>query len=92
MNNPYASEFTVLLAPMAGYTDVVFRALCRAFGCDLTYTEMISAKGLTFGNVKTGSTVGNPHYYSRKRESEQSVTLQVRGSVCISQQLVTSRD
>ena len=38
---------------MAGYTDVVFRALCTSFGCDLTFTEMISAKGLTFGNVKT---------------------------------------
>ena len=38
---------------MAGYTDVVFRALCISFGCDLTYTEMVSAKGLTFGNEKT---------------------------------------
>ncbi len=38
---------------MAGYTDVVFRALCASFGCDLACTEMISAKGLTFGNVKT---------------------------------------
>ena len=38
---------------MAGYTDVVFRALCASFGCDLSFTEMISAKGLTFGNVKT---------------------------------------
>ena len=38
---------------MAGYTDVVFRALCRSFGCDLTFTEMISAKGLTYGNAKT---------------------------------------
>ena len=38
---------------MAGYTDVVFRALCRSFGCDLTYTEMVSAKGLTFNNEKT---------------------------------------
>lgn len=38
---------------MAGYTDVVFRALCTSFGCDLCCTEMISAKGLTFGNAKT---------------------------------------
>ena len=53
MNKPYPCEQPVLLAPMAGYTDAVFRALCSSFGCDLTYTEMISAKGLTFGNVKT---------------------------------------
>ncbi len=38
---------------MAGYTDVVFRALCGSFGCDLSFTEMISAKGLTFGSAKT---------------------------------------
>ena len=53
MINPYACDHPVLLAPMAGYTDVVFRALCASFGCDLCCTEMISAKGLTFGNVKT---------------------------------------
>ena len=53
MNNLFPVEHPVLLAPMAGYTDAVFRALCTSFGCDLTYTEMISAKGLTFGNVKT---------------------------------------
>ncbi len=41
------------LAPMAGVTDVVFRALCKENGCGLTYTEMISAKGLCYGSKKT---------------------------------------
>ena len=43
----------LLLAPMAGYTDAVFRRLCREEGCDLAFTEMISAKGLLHANEKT---------------------------------------
>lgn len=35
------------LAPMAGITNHPFRVLAREQGCALTYTEMISAKGLT---------------------------------------------
>ena len=42
----------LLLAPMAGYTDAVFRRLCREGGCDLAFTEMISAKGLLHANEK----------------------------------------
>lgn len=57
---------------MAGYTDVVFRALCRSFGCDLSYTEMISAKGLTFGNVKTSE-------YLALGEDERAVAVQLFG-------------
>lgn len=35
----------VRLAPMCGVTDRVFRTLCSRQGCDLAYTEMISAMG-----------------------------------------------
>lgn len=45
--------YKVLLAPMAGVTDVAFRTLCARMGADLTYTEMVSAKGLSFANDKT---------------------------------------
>ncbi len=38
---------------MAGITDVVFRQLCIEKGADLTFTEMVSAKGLSFANEKT---------------------------------------
>jgi len=38
-----------LLAPMAGYTDLPYRTLCKDFGCDFAYTEMVSAKGLVYG-------------------------------------------
>ena len=43
----------LLLAPMAGYSDAVFRRLCHEEGCDLAFTEMISAKGLLHANEKT---------------------------------------
>jgi len=37
--------FDVRLAPMCGITDHIYRALCYEQGCDLAYTEMISAMG-----------------------------------------------
>lgn len=43
----------LLLAPMAGVSDEAFRTLCREQGADLTYTEMVSAKGLSYANDKT---------------------------------------
>lgn len=43
----------LVMAPMAGITDRPWRNLCRAFGCDLAYTEMVSAKALTYGNRRT---------------------------------------
>lgn len=46
-------EHRLLLAPMAGVSDEAFRMLCREQGADLTYTEMVSAKGLSYANEKT---------------------------------------
>lgn len=43
----------VFLAPLAGYTNAVFREMCHNLGAGLTFTEMISAKGLCYGNKKT---------------------------------------
>ena len=37
--------FEVRLAPMCGITDAIFRTLCFELGCDVAYTEMISAMG-----------------------------------------------
>ena len=42
-----------LLAPMAGFTDAVMRTLCEEQGAAMTYTEMVSAKGLYYGGSKT---------------------------------------
>jgi len=43
----------IILAPLAGYTDGAFRRICADFGAGLTTTEMVSAKGLHYGNENT---------------------------------------
>ena len=43
----------LILAPLAGYTDLPFRLLCRQFGAALCYTEMISCHGLVYDKKKT---------------------------------------
>ena len=42
-----------VLAPLAGFTDAVMRTLCEEQGAALTYTEMVSAKGLYYGGNRT---------------------------------------
>lgn len=46
-------KYRVILAPMAGVSDIAFRTVCREQGADLTFTEMVSAKGLSYANEKT---------------------------------------
>lgn len=43
----------VFLAPMAGITDLPFRYICKKFNPGLMYTEMVSAKGLVYEDIKT---------------------------------------
>ncbi|HHW69934.1 MAG TPA: tRNA dihydrouridine synthase DusB [Clostridiales bacterium] len=43
----------LFLAPMAGVTDLTFRLICKEQGCGLTYTEMVSAKGLYYNSIRT---------------------------------------
>lgn len=49
----YFAQHPVILAPMAGVTDIALRTLCREMGADITFTEMVSAKGLSYANEKT---------------------------------------
>lgn len=44
-----------LLAPLAGITDAPFRRLCKRQGAAIVYTEMISGKGIIYGDRKTDS-------------------------------------
>ena len=41
------------LAPLAGWSDLPFRLLCKEEGAKVTCTEMISAKGLVYGGKHT---------------------------------------
>lgn len=43
----------VLFAPIAGFSEVGFRHMCSKYGAGLTYTELVSAKGLCYGNKGT---------------------------------------
>lgn len=41
---------TAILAPMAGVADRAYRLLCRSFGAAATVSEMVSVKGLCYGD------------------------------------------
>lgn len=43
----------VVVAPMAGISNLAFRSICKEFGPGLIYTEMVSDKALFYQNVKT---------------------------------------
>lgn len=45
----------ILMAPMAGVTDLPYRILCKEMGVSLSCTEMVSAKAILYGNKNTNS-------------------------------------
>lgn len=64
----------LLLAPMAGITDLPFRVICRELGCGMTVSEMVSAKGLLYKNIKTFDML-------RIDPGERPTAIQLFGSV-----------
>jgi len=48
---------SLVLAPMAGISDLPFRLINRSFGCQLAFTEMISANSLVRGSKNTLKTL-----------------------------------
>lgn len=69
----FCPETPFFLAPLAGITDKAMRSLCAQQGASLVYTEMVSAKGLWYGDRK-----------SRKLldigDDEKGVAFQIFGS------------
>lgn len=51
-----------VLAPMAGVSDAAFRTLCLEQGAALVYTEMVSAKALTYNDKKTSALLHIPEH------------------------------
>ena len=49
----FLADKKVILGPMACVTDTAMRTLCLEQGADMTYTEMVSSKALSFANEKT---------------------------------------
>jgi nifR3 family TIM-barrel protein len=66
-------ESNVILAPMAGVTDLPFRLLCKEQGVGMTCTEMVSAKAISFHNKNTESLLATA-------PGERPVSLQLFGS------------
>lgn len=63
----------LILGPMAGFTDMPFRALCIEQGASFTYTEMISAKALYYKNRNTLPLL-------KTGENERPVAVQLFGN------------
>jgi len=63
----------LILAPMAGVTDLAFRQICRELGAGYTVTEMVSAKALCYQDKKTLPLL-------RLGEGEHPAAVQIFGS------------
>lgn len=66
-------ENNVILAPMAGITDITFRSICKEFGAGLVSTEMVSAKGLYYKDKKTEELI-------RTNDNDRPVSMQIFGN------------
>lgn len=66
-------ENNLVLAPMAGVTDLPFRVLCKEQGAGLICMEMVSAKGIYYNNKNT-------EILLTTTEEERPVSLQLFGS------------
>ena len=63
----------LVLAPMAGVTDIAFRSICRELGAGYTITEMVSAKALLYKNKNTKPIL-------ETRPEENPIAVQLFGS------------
>lgn len=70
MKNSYG---TLLLAPLAGYSDKAFREICTFLGADGAVTEMVSAEGLARNGEKTKALI-------ERYEGEKNLIVQLFAS------------
>ncbi|MCL2382924.1 MAG: tRNA-dihydrouridine synthase, partial [Oscillospiraceae bacterium] len=64
----------ILLAPMAGVTDLPFRIMCKKYGNPgLVYTEMVSSRGIYYEDGKTGRLLNT-------EGEDRPITFQIFGS------------
>ena len=64
--------FPAFHAPKAGFTDAPFRRLCSRLGCDMSVSEMISAKAMVYRDKKTAA-------LAKIYEGEAPVSIQLFG-------------
>lgn len=77
----------LVLAPMAGVTDLAFRRTCRELGAGLTVTEMVSAKALCYQDRKSRGLL-------KIGPEEHPVSAQIFGSdpVCMAEAAQIARE
>ncbi len=63
----------MVLAPLAGYTDLPFRAVVKKFGADITISEMISSNALVYKSERTRKMI-------EKAPSEDPYIVQIAGN------------
>ena len=63
----------MILSPMAGFSDIPFRLICREFGMAMSYTEVVSMDGVLWNNKKTFKLLDF-------RPVERPVTFQILGN------------
>jgi len=68
----FSKKDIVMLAPLAGYTDLPFRSVAKEFGADVTISEMISANALKYHSKRTFKMV-------EKSPSESPYIVQIAG-------------
>jgi len=69
----FSKKDIVMLAPLAGYTDLPFRSVAKEFGADVTISEMISSNALKYHSTRTFKMI-------EKAPSETPYIVQIAGS------------
>ncbi len=69
----FSKKNIVMLAPLAGYTDLPFRSVAKEFGADVTISEMISANALKYHSARTFKMI-------EKAPAESPYIVQIAGS------------
>ncbi|RKD33866.1 tRNA dihydrouridine synthase DusB [Thermohalobacter berrensis] len=67
------TDNNIFLAPMAGITDMSFRLICKEMGAGLVYSEMVSCKGMYYGDKKTKTLLAID-------KKERPIAVQIFGS------------
>ena len=63
----------IVVAPMAGISNMTFRRICKSMGASLVVAEMVSDKAITYGNEKTFELL-------RMNDDERPISQQIFGS------------
>ena len=63
----------IVVAPMAGISNMTFRRICKSMGASLVVAEMVSDKAITYGNEKTFELL-------KMNDDERPISQQIFGS------------